>query len=180
MNLKYLFCVVACLFFLAAPRELLSQTNNRPNFDKFLVVVECAIECEGKLLIIERPPGVHAANLLAFPGGKVEYVDGQSNEILTQAIKREIYEELGIQLEGPFRFITTSYFRNSDNVHVLDLLFHTQLDEIPLEVFPSSREIYDYSWMTAKEVVEQPNCPEWMQRQVSHIVDQEVCGPTNF
>ncbi len=39
---------------------------------KFIAVVECAIEYQGKFMIIERPQGGHAEGLLSFPGGKVE------------------------------------------------------------------------------------------------------------
>lgn len=45
----------------------------------FLAAVECALEHDGKYLFIQRPAGVHAAGLLAFPGGKVEYTDGDGN-----------------------------------------------------------------------------------------------------
>lgn len=48
--------------------------------------VECAVVCDGRALIIERPKGKHAAGLLAFPGGKVEASDAQgSADILTPA-----------------------------------------------------------------------------------------------
>ena len=58
------------------------------------MVVECAIEHDGKFFIINRPPGKHAAGLLAFPGGKVEYKDSDLGaDILRAAVKREVFEE---------------------------------------------------------------------------------------
>jgi len=39
----------------------------------YLNVVEVAREHDEKFLIIKRPESKHAAGLLSFPGGKVEY-----------------------------------------------------------------------------------------------------------
>ena len=76
---------------------------------KSIVVVECAIEHNGKFLIIERPRGKHAAGLLAFPGGKFELGDIRGDEdVLLNAIKREVQEEVGLTLEGPIHYITSS------------------------------------------------------------------------
>ena len=38
----------------------------------YIVATECAIEHDGKFLIIKRPATGHAGGLLSFPGGKFE------------------------------------------------------------------------------------------------------------
>ena len=48
---------------------------------------------DGKLLITKRPAGSHLAGLWEFPGGKKE-----DNENLEACLKREIMEELGIDI----------------------------------------------------------------------------------
>lgn len=48
----------------------------------------------GKILISQRPKQVHQGGLWEFPGGKVE-----SGESVQQALKRELFEELAIQIE---------------------------------------------------------------------------------
>ncbi len=81
---------------------------------KFIVVVECAIEHEGRFLVIQRPIGKHAEGLLSFPGGKFETTDGnESRDALLHAVKREVFEEVGLKLQDPINYVTSSYFIDS-------------------------------------------------------------------
>lgn len=74
----------------------------------YVIVVECAIECNGKYLIIRRPEGKHAGGLLSFAGGKVEEQDEINNfDILRAAVKREMLEELGLNLTGNIDYVTS-------------------------------------------------------------------------
>jgi len=48
----------------------------------------------GKLLVTQRPAGSHLAGLWEFPGGK-----RQPQESFEQCLRRELQEELGIEVE---------------------------------------------------------------------------------
>ncbi|MDX4953391.1 (deoxy)nucleoside triphosphate pyrophosphohydrolase [Delftia acidovorans] len=50
-------------------------------------------ETDGALLITSRPPGKPYAGYWEFPGGKIE-----SGETVEQALRRELQEELGVEI----------------------------------------------------------------------------------
>jgi len=59
-------------------------------------VVAAVIRDElGRVLISQRPEGKHYAGLWEFPGGKVE-----AGEAAESALRRELREELGIEVAG--------------------------------------------------------------------------------
>lgn len=67
-------------------------------------VVVAVIEKDGRVLLQERPAGGLLAGLWEFPGGKVEPGEG-----LTAALRREIREELGVEIEAPRRLVTVKH-----------------------------------------------------------------------
>jgi len=120
---------------------------------QYLVVVECALGRDGKFLIIKRPVGKHAVGLLSFPGGTVEEQDEVNNyDVLRSAVKREILEELGLNLEDSIDYVTTGYFTDSAGMQVIDSVFYCKLDKTVPEVVASRREVPEYFWMSKDEI----------------------------
>ncbi len=84
-----------------------------------LLVAACAlIDTDGRILMSQRPKGKDHAGLWEFPGGKIE--DGEKPE---QALRRELWEELGVepceQCFQAFSFVSHSY----DDYHLLMPLY---------------------------------------------------------
>jgi 8-oxo-dGTP diphosphatase len=67
-------------------------------------VVAAIVETEGRYLVTRRPQGVHLAGLWEFPGGKVD-----TTETREQALRREMSEELGVQVVVEGLCLTTSH-----------------------------------------------------------------------
>lgn len=138
--------------------------------DKFVAVVECAIEQHNKFLVIKRPVGGHAAGTFAFPGGKVEYSDGKENkDILLHSIQREIFEEVGLKLIDPIRYVTSCHFVDSAGIPVLYVLFHCKLDKTPATLNVSLREVPEYHWLTQEEIHQHPLSPPWFKQYVQML-----------
>lgn len=129
----------------------------------YLIIVECAIECEGKFLIIRRPEGKHAGGLLSFAGGKVDEQDETNTfDMLRAAVKREIKEELGLELTGKIDYITSEYFVDSSGISLINNLFHYKFAATP-KIIPCEREVPWYAWLTKEEIHAATNSPEWLK-----------------
>ncbi len=59
------------------------------------VAVGVLIAADGSFLLTSRPPGKVYADYWEFPGGKLE-----AGESVQQALKRELHEELGIDIDA--------------------------------------------------------------------------------
>ncbi len=157
--------------------------------ETFLVIVECAIEHQGKFLIIRRPEGVHAGGLLAFPGGKVDYQDGlnkkdqdysDSNQeqvaqdILLYAVKREVQEEVGLELIDPLRFVRSTYFIDKYGQNVLGALYHCKIEKTPLNLKTSTREVPEYFWLSHAEIDVHKKSPIWLKQYMQNVLEYNV------
>jgi A/G-specific adenine glycosylase len=102
--------------FCRAAREGTQETIPLPKkltLERIEVVV-AVIEKDGRILLQERPAGGLLAGLWEFPGGKVETGEG-----LTAALRREIREELGAEIENIRRLTTVrhAYTRFEATLH---------------------------------------------------------------
>lgn len=78
-----------------APRE---GGVDRPVVD---VAVGVLIRQDGSFLLTSRPPGKVYAGYWEFPGGKLE-----AGETVEQALRRELHEEIGIEITAARRWKT--------------------------------------------------------------------------
>lgn len=88
-------------------------TPKRLRLEKIEVAI-AVIENEGRILIQQRPPRGLLAGLWEFPGGKVD-----PGERLVAALRREVREELGVELKDIRRLTTVrhAYTRFEATLH---------------------------------------------------------------
>ena len=130
----------------------------------FLLGTECIIEYQNNFLIIKRPEGKLGAGLLAFPGGTVEVKDGaDQQDVLRTAVKREVLEEVGIDLKDPVDYLTSSYFVDGKGRPIVHTLFYCKLVKTSSHVTPLFAEVPEHYWMTQEEVNQAPNAPGWIK-----------------
>ena len=151
-------------------RSKMTELIKKNQAKHYLKIVEVAIEHDSKFLIIKRPEGKHAGGLLSFPGGKVEEIDEQNEwDILRLAAKREIYEEVGLELEDDLDYVTSNYFIDIYGIHVIDTIFHCKIDKTLLNISASKREVPEYYWMTIEEINKAHNSPAWLKKYIQYI-----------
>jgi 8-oxo-dGTP diphosphatase len=130
----------------------------------YIVNVEGAIVKDGRYLLVIRGAGeTHAAGMLSLVGGKVENA-GESGNILEETLRREIREEIGVEV-GFIEYVQSSSF-GSASEPVVDVVFLCVFaDGEPRIVSPE--EVESIHWMSAEAVENDPDVPIWTKRSVS-------------
>ncbi len=106
------------------------------------IQVAAAVIDSGDLyLITRRKAGTHLAGLWEFPGGKCE--EGES---LKDCLRREVREELGIEITEPvpFRTVRHDYAEKSVELH----FFRCTIKAGTAQIIGCD----DLKWVTAKEL----------------------------
>ncbi len=95
----------------------------------------------GLLLITQRRPGDHLGGLWEFPGGKRE-----PNETYEQCLRRELHEELGIDVEVHELIDSISHDYLEKSVHLK--FFRCQW----LQHEPRKIHVHDFVWVAKSEL----------------------------
>lgn len=105
-------------------------------------VCAAVIVRDGRVLLATRPDGTHLVGKWEFPGGKVH--DGES---LTACIRREIREELGLDVLEPvhLRCVTHQYPEKAIRLHFL-------LCTVRADCEPVCHEGQEARWVTPEEL----------------------------
>lgn len=130
----------------------------------FIVNVEGAIYKSGKWLLIRRSEKEeYAGGSLSLVGGKVEK-EGISTDILEKTLKREISEEVGIEVSN-LRYVNSSSFVTDSGINVVDIVF--LCDHESGEPFAKSPdEVDEVIWMTTQQVLNNSNLPIYLKENI--------------
>ena len=115
------------------------------------LVVACAlVDIDGRVFVVQRPPGKPMAGLWEFPGGKVE--KGERPE---QALIRELKEEISIDVTAnclaPLTFASHTY----DDFHLLMPLFACR----KWQGIARAQEGQALKWVAAQDLRQYPMPP---------------------
>ncbi|TFD92937.1 NUDIX domain-containing protein [Jeotgalibacillus sp. R-1-5s-1] len=136
----------------------------------FVLNVEAAIYKDDKWLMIRRSEKEeHAGGGLAFVGGQVDQ-EGFSYDILERSLKREVFEEVGIEVEVE-QYVNSSSFVTDKGEHVVDIVFLCRY--VSGEAFAKSvDEVDDVYWLTQEELMEQTGLPDFLMRNLEMAFDK--------
>jgi 8-oxo-dGTP pyrophosphatase MutT (NUDIX family) len=126
--------------------------------DKYIVNVEGAIVKDGQYLMIVRGEEEYAPGGLNFPGGKVEGA-GSANDILEETLRREISEEVGLEVHAGMAYVRSSAFV-AEGDPVVDVVFLCRY-KAGTAVAADPGEVAAVRWMTAAEAIAHPETPPW-------------------
>lgn len=131
----------------------------------FVVNVEGAIHRDSKWLMIKRSEKEeHAAGCLSMVGGKCD-LEGVSSDILERMLKREIFEEVGIEVND-LTYVNSSSFVTDKGTHVIDIVFLCQ--HITGEPYAKSmEEVGEVIWMTKEDIMVHEDAPSYLKENIT-------------
>ncbi|MDZ5473724.1 NUDIX domain-containing protein [Bacillus sp. 31A1R] len=136
----------------------------------FIVNVEGAIYKEDKWLVIRRSTmEEHGAGELSLVGGKVDVGD-PTFYILEETIKREVFEEVGIQIADELQVVFNSMFTADDGVNVVNIVMLGEHREG--EAYPkSSDEVDAVFWLTEEDILNNKEASPWLKESIKKAVE---------
>ena len=134
------------------------------SLDHHIVNVEGAIVRDGLYLLVVRGPGeAHAAGMLSLVGGKVEDA-GDTTNILEETLRREIIEEVGVEISDLI-YVHSTAFTTSDGEAVVDVVFLCRWSAGQPTIYDPD-EVADIRWLNANEILTNPDTPDWTRNSV--------------
>ncbi|MDQ3393214.1 MAG: (deoxy)nucleoside triphosphate pyrophosphohydrolase [Bacteroidota bacterium] len=109
-----------------------------------ILVTAAIIENEGKILIAKRKPGKHLEGFWEFPGGKIE--PGEKPE---EALKREILEELNLEIEVKRHFMDSLYQYEDKTILLMAYFAHATYS---LHII--SKDHDEVVWVTKEKIMQ--------------------------
>ncbi len=134
----------------------------------YIVNVEAAIYKNDKWLIIKRSEKEeHAPGILSMVGGKVE-TRTVENEVLEETLKREIMEEVGIQVSERLHYVESKSFISDKGQVVIDIVFLCKYQSGEPKCM-STDEVSGVYWMSCAEILESKNTPIWLKESIEKV-----------
>jgi len=131
----------------------------------YIVNVEAAIYKNDKWLIIKRSEKEeHAPGLLSMVGGKVE-TELSENNVLEDALVREITEEVGINVCERIYYLESKSFISDKGQMVIDIVFLCKYKSGEPKSM-SADEVSEVYWMSSTEILENERAPIWLKESI--------------
>lgn len=121
-----------------------------------------AIYRDDKWLMIKRSESEeYAPGIIAMVGGKVEN-EGEECNILENTLRREVMEEVGIELSEDMQYVDSIGFISKKWGPVIDVIFLCKTENGE-PYCASPNEVGEVYWMTTEEILDNDQIPQWVK-----------------
>lgn len=129
---------------------------------KNVINVVGAIYRDDKWLMIKRSEKEeYAPGIIAMVGGKVEN-GGEEYNILENTLRREVLEEVGIEIGEDMTYVESIGFISKKWGPVVDVIFLCKHEKG--EPYPASpNEVAEVYWMTTEEILGNEDISQWIK-----------------
>lgn len=140
------------------------ETKDHAKF--YIVLVKGWIEYRGKFLLAQRGMNeVHKPGAWSVPGGKVE--DEKTAHVVENTLKKEIKEEVGLDITDDIELIYNNTFQRVDGAHVVNLTF---LCHALSDAAQSLEDTAQVQWLTPEELKNFPNAEDFLRIEIEELL----------
>lgn len=135
---------------------------------KYIINVEgFIVDGERYLMIMRSEQEEHAPGVLSVPGGKVD-ITGFESAILESTLRREIHEEVGVEINDQMDYVESSLFMTEAGEPVVDVVFLCRYRS-GTPTISDPAEVGAIQWMTVAEVLSHPKCAPWTRTSIQNV-----------
>lgn len=128
-----------------------------------VVAVTAVIRKDNKYLLAKRSSSDdQSPGEWSLPGGKVENEAGERR--LEDALKREVMEEVGVEIKDDVKLIYNDAFIRSSGHHVIMLTFLCDWKSGEAKPMEDQEEV---AWLSLEEIFAMENSPEYLKKRLS-------------
>lgn len=140
--------------------------KTKDNAQFHIVAVKAWVKKGDKYLLARRGMSeVHMPGVWSIPGGKVDD-DGETVNILQETLKREVLEEVGVEITDEIDLVYNNTFNRSDGASVVGLTFLCHWKSGEAEPLEDTSEV---KWFTLEELLEMEDVEEFLRREIQAL-----------
>ena len=131
--------------------------------ETYAVTVCVLIHRGNSFLLVVRSPGVaYAPNMIGMIGGHVEVVDPERN-VLEVTARREVAEEVGLDLSGvPLTYLESEFFITDSGERQITVTFAGPAPSGDQPYVNAPDELVEVGWWTLSDLEADTRCPPWL------------------
>jgi 8-oxo-dGTP pyrophosphatase MutT (NUDIX family) len=129
----------------------------------YAVTVCVLIHRGSSFLLVVRAPGVaYAPNMIGMIGGHVDVSDPEPN-VLEATGRREVAEEVGLDLAGvPLTYLESEFFITDGGERQMTVTFSAQAPPGDEPHVNAPDELAEVGWWTLNDLEADSRCPPWL------------------
>lgn len=106
----------------------------------------------------------HAGGEISLVGGTVDH-EGFSSDILERTLRRELFEEVGIEVKETMQYVRNTSFVTASGTQVVDIVFLCEIEKG--EPYPKSPdEVDEILWLTTEEILSREETPDFLRENI--------------
>ena len=131
-----------------------------------IVLVKAWLERDGRFLLARRSATeLQAPSAWALPGGKVE--PRECRGILMEELRREVQEEVGLEIEGDGRLVYDNCFLRADGAFVVGLTFLCRVKDGDAQALSDTTRV---DWFDLQELASFDEAEPWLRIEIDRLL----------